>query len=288
MTKRIIGANARRLKRTTACTSTFDLQFTVISADDTEVLTRGINKGCPGVYIVTSTRGNGESWYYVGSSGGALGARINAASRHEHFPVTSVVLVTDSARSMTLADARVLERIVFQALHEDGARMSHDEPHGAMIDPDRYASLRCAWGVTAIGLKRRGLYFVERPDRLVAAGPRTWSAPKNPPTPVEVLHFANRKVDALLSHLVDGTYRLEPGSHIAASVSPVAPPILHLRRLEHLYAGVTAKSGGHIEVIAPIPFRSLSAATRYACGHHGANTAIWSRSTTPAGGLVNA
>lgn len=287
MTKRIIGANARRLKHSTACTSTFDLQLTVTSADDTEMLTRNVNRGCPGVYIVTSTSASGVNHFYVGSSGAALGARINAAPKHERFPVTCVMLITDNAGCLTVSDARVLERIAFQAFHEDGARMSHGEPHGAMIEPDRYATLRCAWGTMALEIKRLGYAFRERPDRLVVAGPRTWSAPKTQPA-IEVLHLVSRKVDARLSLLGDGTYRLEAGSQIAASVSPIASPISHLRRLEHIYAGVTAKSGKHIEVVAPIRFGSLSAATRYTCGHHGANTSIWCRSNTPAGGFVNA
>ncbi len=227
----------------------------------------------PGVYITLWVDAHAGVHGYAGTSGDHLRARLTAAPYRLPLPIDRVIAVVDRGNRLTRTDAAVLERLAYQASAESGVGMIHDIPHGAVVSDRRYQRLRQAWTEAAQFLKAARLLFVDVADRAIAAGPSgNLPLPAPQDAPRYVLH--TKTAHATASVTADG-WRIEPGSVLAAKVSPHAAGVTRVRRQEWLYCGALEPHDGRLIVRTPLAVTSASAAARMVLGHAGGSPSLW-------------
>jgi hypothetical protein len=215
----------------------------------------------PGVYI--GIRGRDV---YVGM-GEQVGVRVGKSVRlATPTAVDRLICVVDRMNSLTVRDARVLERLMVQALQHDGhLRIEQTLPDGDDISPEGYDLLRLFALQACLALRQSGELFFKLPSAALFLPP---AAPQAYRPVAQDARLFTMNALGLKAHLADerGEWRLLPGSEVRPDVLPNAHASARMKRAELLHSGGLRRTGEVLTLTQEMRFGSASSASHFVTG----------------------
>lgn len=233
----------------------------------------------PGIYLLTWYDG-AQPQVYVGY-GKNVRSRLSSGGHMDRPIVPDLVIgIVERHNQLTESEARVLERLVHQAMiHARDVDVVNGVPDGDTVEPAAYVLLRQLTVQIILALRDHGILCLSGTARHHAAGPRAGrgqlAALRAGLPPSGKLYELSAVGIKSYAAEQDGRWTVLAGSEVRRKTVASANSPASFLRAEYLYSGILVEDGVNLRLTRDLMFESGSGAAHFVTGAKGHGLAAW-------------